>query len=235
MPAVHIYCSCTVAEGNGRLTMQVIPLFDGFHCQAPCFGAAPMSRESVPILHARDTIPLLLWALRQPLLGSITGTEFLKLASPRLQPNYHISGCLQRSAIAKFTNMRTAGFRQSRDLVRRSKVSSNIDCEQTTGVKWDVHFGKLFESNRKKFRFRRVESREIGSHPGRNMFRAFCRRVMLELKLSVPPRSFSLHSRALQLLAISLLVCYSLIVLHYQHLELEYFWICVCQWFLGNV
>ena len=72
--------------------------------------------------------------------------------------------------IAKFTDMIVATFRKCRDLVskvfveNKAEVPSGVGCgESERGV---VYFRKLlFKSNKKKFSFRRVESKKIGSHP----------------------------------------------------------------------
>ena len=57
----------------------------------------------------------------------------------------------------KFTNVIVAGFRKCRDLVREGKRRV-------------VNFRKLlFKSDKKKLSFRRVESKKVCSHPGRDL------------------------------------------------------------------
>jgi len=78
--------------------------------------------------------------------------------------------------IAKFTDMIVARFRKCRDLVREGKVFVENKAEVPSGVgcgeseRGVVYFRKLlFKSNKKKFSFRRVESKKIGSHPRRDL------------------------------------------------------------------
>ena len=72
---------------------------------------------------------------------------------------------------AKFMNVIVAGFRKCRDLVRESKVfikdkakvASRVGCSERRVV----NFRKLlFNSDKKKLSFRRVESKKACSHPG---------------------------------------------------------------------
>ena len=75
---------------------------------------------------------------------------------------------------AKFTNVIVAGFRKCRDLVRKgkvfikdkAKVVSRVGCSERRVV----NFRKLlFKSDKKKLSFRRVESKKVCSHPGRDL------------------------------------------------------------------
>ena len=75
---------------------------------------------------------------------------------------------------AKFTNVIVAGFRKCRDLIRegkvfikdKAKVASRVGCSER-GV---MYFRKLlFKSDKKKLSFRRVESKKVCSHPGRDL------------------------------------------------------------------
>ena len=73
---------------------------------------------------------------------------------------------------AKFTNVIVAGFRKCRDLVRegkvfikdKAKVASRLGCSERRVV----NFRKLL-SDKKKLSFRRVESKNVCSHPGRDL------------------------------------------------------------------
>jgi len=67
-----------------------------------------------------------------------------------------------------------AGFRKCRDLVRegkvfikdKAKVASRVGCSERRVV----NFRKLlFKSDKKKLSFRRVESKKVCSHPGRDL------------------------------------------------------------------
>jgi len=78
---------------------------------------------------------------------------------------------------AKFPNVIVAGFRKCRDLVlvgevfveNKAKVASGVGCSER-GV---MYFRKLlFKSNKKILSFRRVESEEISSHPGRDLLQS---------------------------------------------------------------
>ena len=71
---------------------------------------------------------------------------------------------------AKFTNVIVAGFRKCRYLARegkvfikdKAKVASRVCCSERRVV----NFRKLlFKSDKKKLRFRRVESKKVCSHP----------------------------------------------------------------------
>ena len=75
---------------------------------------------------------------------------------------------------AKFTNVIVAKFRKCRDLVRegkvfikdKAKVASRVSCSERRVV----NFRKLlFKSDKKKLSFRRVESKKVCSHPGRDL------------------------------------------------------------------
>ena len=70
------------------------------------------------------------------------------------------AGCFEVEIWAdttKFTNVIVAGFRKCRDLVREGKRRV-------------VNFRKLlFKSDKKKLSFRRVESKKVCSHPGRDL------------------------------------------------------------------
>ena len=70
--------------------------------------------------------------------------------------------------------MIVAGFRKCRDLVRegkmlvenKTKVASRVGCSERRVV----NFRKLlFKSDKKKHSFRRVESKKVCSHPGRDL------------------------------------------------------------------
>ena len=69
--------------------------------------------------------------------------------------------------------MIVARLRKCRDLIRegkvfvenKTKVASGVGCSERAVP----YFGELLtKSNKKKFSFRRVESENIGSHPGRD-------------------------------------------------------------------
>ena len=87
------------------------------------------------------------------------------------------SGCFEVEIwadTAKFTNVIVAGFRKCRDLVREGKVfikdkakfASRVGCSDRRVV----NFRKLlFKSDKKKLSFRRVESKKVCSHPGRDL------------------------------------------------------------------
>jgi len=71
-------------------------------------------------------------------------------------------------------NVIVAGFRKCRDLVRegkvfirdKAKVASRVGCSERRVV----NFRKLlFTSDKKKLSFRRVESKKVCSHPGRDL------------------------------------------------------------------
>ena len=75
---------------------------------------------------------------------------------------------------AKFTNVIVAGFRKCRNLVGegkvfmkdKAKVASRVGC----GERRVLYFRKLlFQSDKKKLSFRRVESKNVCSHPGRDL------------------------------------------------------------------
>ena len=77
---------------------------------------------------------------------------------------------------AQFTNVIVAGFRKCRDLVRESKVfirdkakvASRVGCSERS-----VNYRKLlFKSDKKKLSFRRVESKKVCSHPGRDLLQS---------------------------------------------------------------
>jgi len=73
---------------------------------------------------------------------------------------------------AKFTNVIVAGFRKCRDLVREGKVfiKANIASRVGCSERKVVNFRKLlFKSDKNKLSFRRVESKKVCSHPGRNL------------------------------------------------------------------
>jgi len=72
---------------------------------------------------------------------------------------------------AKLTNVIVAGFGESCNLVRESKMFVKDEAEVSSrvgGVKWRVvYFDKLvFESDEQEFSLRGVESQKISSHPG---------------------------------------------------------------------
>ena len=71
-----------------------------------------------------------------------------------------------RTDTTKLVNMRITRFRQCRDSV--AKIAGRM-----SGIKRSVlYFSKLLSvTNEEKFRFRRVESQEIGSHLRRDMFK----------------------------------------------------------------
>ena len=85
------------------------------------------------------------------------------------------AGCFEAEIwadTAKFMNVIVAGFRKCRDLVRESKVfikdkvASRVGCSERRVV----NFRKLlFKSDKKKLSFRRVESKKVCSHPGRDL------------------------------------------------------------------
>jgi len=87
------------------------------------------------------------------------------------------AGCLEVEMwadTAKFTNVIVAGFRKYRDLVGewkvvikdKAKVASRVGCSEIRVV----YFRKLlFKSDKKKLSFRRVESKKVCSHPGRDL------------------------------------------------------------------
>ena len=75
---------------------------------------------------------------------------------------------------AKFTNVIVAGFTKCRDLVGevkvfikdKAKVASRVCCSERRVV----YFRKLlFKSDKKKLSFRRVESKKVCSHAGRDL------------------------------------------------------------------
>jgi len=78
---------------------------------------------------------------------------------------------------AKFTNVIVAGFRKCRDLVRegkvfitdKAKVASRVGCSERR-LRRVMNFRKLlFKSDKKKLSFKRVESKKVCSHPGRDL------------------------------------------------------------------
>ena len=87
------------------------------------------------------------------------------------------AGCLEVEMWAdtvKFTNVIVAGFRKYRDLVGewkvvikdKAKVASRVGCSERRVV----YFRKLLsKSDEKKLSFRRVESKKVCSHPGRDL------------------------------------------------------------------
>ena len=75
---------------------------------------------------------------------------------------------------AKFTDMIVAEFRKCRYLVgegkvfikNKAKVASRVGCSERRVV----YFRKLlFKSDKKKLSFRRVESKKVCGHPGRDL------------------------------------------------------------------
>ena len=86
------------------------------------------------------------------------------------------AGCFEveiSADTAKFTNVIVAGFRKCRDLARegkvfikdKAKVASRVGSERRV-----VNFRKLlFKFEMKKLSFRRVESKKVCSHPGRDL------------------------------------------------------------------
>ena len=75
---------------------------------------------------------------------------------------------------AKFTNVIVAGFRKCRDLVREGKVFIKDNTKVASRVVFSerrvLNFRKLlFKSDKKKLSFRRVESKKVCSHPGRDL------------------------------------------------------------------
>jgi len=90
---------------------------------------------------------------------------------------------------AKFTDVVVARFR---DLLRKSKVFVKNKAEVSSGVGCSeravIYFRKLlFKSNKKIVGFRKVESKQIGSHPGRDMIATRALRVS-EIFLPDPTR-----------------------------------------------
>ena len=86
------------------------------------------------------------------------------------------AGCFQVEIwadTAKFTNVIAVGFRKCKDLVGegkvfikdKAKVASRVGCSERRVV----YFRKLFKSDKKKLSFRRVESKKVCSHPGRDL------------------------------------------------------------------
>ena len=87
------------------------------------------------------------------------------------------AGCFEVeiwAVTAKFTNVIVAKFIKFRNLVGegkvftkdKAKVASRVGCSERRVV----NFRKLlFKSNKKKLSFRRVESKNVYSHPGRDL------------------------------------------------------------------
>ena len=75
---------------------------------------------------------------------------------------------------AKFTDVIVARLRMCSDLVREGKVFIEYKTKVASGVGCSeravLYFRELlFKSNKKKFRFKRIESEKIGSHPRRDL------------------------------------------------------------------
>ena len=80
----------------------------------------------------------------------------------------------QRAATSSTVNVIVAGFRKGRDLVREGKVFIKDKAKVASRVGYSerrvVNFRKLlFTSDKKKLSFRRVESKNVCSHPGRDL------------------------------------------------------------------
>jgi len=88
---------------------------------------------------------------------------------------------------AKLTNVIVTSFGERCNLVREGKMFVKDEAKVSSrvgGVKWRVvYFGRLvFESD--EFSLRRIKSKKISSHPGRDVLKSVWRWEMLESKLS---------------------------------------------------
>ena len=87
------------------------------------------------------------------------------------------AGCFEVKVLAdtaKFTDVIVAILRKCSDLNRegkvfvenKTKVASGVGCSERAVLYFR---GLMFNSNKKKFSFRRVESEKISSHPRRDL------------------------------------------------------------------